>query len=545
MNYIASTKSNSNNLNSSIGSVGTETSYMFSASSPINMQSKQSGGHLSYTNNTEGTFLHYVVANYKQIPCADELLKVILSNDNVKNFIDVKDKDGNTALHISAREGQRAMDMHDLATSETYNKICVLLIEHGANKQIKNNNEEVVGTDTEQIIPENLSAKSMSKPQSKPNSNMSIFSMPSLNAQSNTNPMTSQTTSMPSSLNLSTIGSMGSVTNKNSKMSSNETMNLNDQPNPEGHNEFLSLVTNAFNFRGSNSSNKSSRPISNQNVGYGLETSEPSGMTDTMMNEHSDSDDKKIDTEDFINKLLNNSNVSRPVSRPVNGSVSRPVNGSASRPVSGPVSRPTSVLSSRPVSRQEVLAGGNRTVMGRRTMRTLSEYDDNLMSGGDSEDESNDSDDKSELSRLVKSQTTEIHERVIQKIMKLMDVPENVARNYKAFIYRKVKDEHPEMNGIDRANKMEEETTKKLLQSIDIDKVTRDIEEHLASIKSNDSSEKPKGKEGKDTKAKDTKAKDTKAKAPRKSKKDQESSTSVVSVGTENGHSDTSSYSDF
>lgn len=167
--------------------------------------------------------------------------------------------------------------------------------------------------------------------------------------------------------------------------------------------------------------------------------------------------------------------------------------------------------------------GGSKTVMGVRQMRTMSDFN---LSGGMSDD--SDSYD-SELSRLVNNQAQEIHERTIKKIMDLMKVDENVARNYKAAIYKKVKVEHPELNNLDRATEMEKLATKSVLKGINIDQVTKEIEEHIASRKS---SEGPMEKT-------------SKQKHNKKDNKKALSGTSAASVPSESGLSDTSTLASF
>ena len=171
--------------------------------------------------------------------------------------------------------------------------------------------------------------------------------------------------------------------------------------------------------------------------------------------------------------------------------------------------------------------GGNRkTLIGTRKMTTLSDI---TLSGGKSSDESDESDDDSEteLSRLIKRQSDEIHDRTVKKIMDLMNVDEKTAKNYKAALYRKVKESHPELNNLDRAVEMEKLATKTELKKIDIKKVTKEIEEHISKKKSESesSSETPKPK-------KDTKSKGKKAL----------SITSPASVPSESGLSITSDY---
>ena len=152
--------------------------------------------------------------------------------------------------------------------------------------------------------------------------------------------------------------------------------------------------------------------------------------------------------------------------------------------------------------RNSFKGGDRKTLIGTRKMTTLS---DMTLSGGKSTDESED-DSETELSRLIKRQSDEIHDRTVKKIMDLMNVDEKTAKNYKAALYRKVKEAHPELNNLDRAVEMEKLATKTELKKIDIKKVTKEIEEHIAKKKSESesSSETPKPK--KETKSKGKKA---------------------------------------
>lgn len=117
----------------------------------------------------------------------------------------------------------------------------------------------------------------------------------------------------------------------------------------------------------------------------------------------------------------------------------------------------------------------------------------------------------------------EIHERVIQKIMDLMGVPREVARNYKAAIYRTISEANPEMKGYDKAVKMEEMTTKKVLDKIDIEKVTREIEQHLKEKAESQPSKPEKTKSAKSTKSDKPAKKSTKKSKAAESESDSES----------------------
>jgi hypothetical protein len=93
----------------------------------------------------------------------------------------------------------------------------------------------------------------------------------------------------------------------------------------------------------------------------------------------------------------------------------------------------------------------------------------------------------SEMAKRIRNQATEIHERVILKIMDVLGLdkskPDHVtkAKLYKAGIYDMVKKNHPELNNFDRAVEMEKSINEKVLKSIDIDKLKKDIDSYKSS----------------------------------------------------------------
>ncbi len=99
---------------------------------------------------------------------------------------------------------------------------------------------------------------------------------------------------------------------------------------------------------------------------------------------------------------------------------------------------------------------------------------------------SSDNSEISDIARQISRQSTDVHERTVQKIIKLLKLDENSqqdvqkARNYKAAIYRMIKEKNPLLNNFDRAVEMEKSITLELLKSIDITKVTKEIEKHLS-----------------------------------------------------------------
>jgi hypothetical protein len=96
--------------------------------------------------------------------------------------------------------------------------------------------------------------------------------------------------------------------------------------------------------------------------------------------------------------------------------------------------------------------------------------------GSNKKNSSSDSDIK-KISRSIINKTSEIHQRVVQKIMEIMSIDEIKAKAYKSLIYYKVKEEHPELNSYDRAVEMEKMATKDTLDTLDISERVKIIEE--------------------------------------------------------------------
>jgi hypothetical protein len=156
----------------------------------------------------------------------------------------------------------------------------------------------------------------------------------------------------------------------------------------------------------------------------------------------------------------------------------------------------------------------------------------------------------SDIARQINRQSSEIHERVVLKIIELLKLDKNnesdmqKARNYKAAIYRMVKEKNPLLNNFDRAVEMEKLITLEKLKSIDIDKVSKEIEKHLSEKSSEpksapkpksksklESEEKSKKKSAKKEEKSEDKSEDTKKKTKKTKKTKTESSISLDSDG--------------
>ena len=74
-----------------------------------------------------------------------------------------------------------------------------------------------------------------------------------------------------------------------------------------------------------------------------------------------------------------------------------------------------------------------------------------------------------QLSRLINNQASEIHNKVVKKIMELMEVDEDAARDYKAALWRMVKEKNPDMkSNLDLSVELEKMVKKPALKKIDL-----------------------------------------------------------------------------
>lgn len=130
----------------------------------------------------------------------------------------------------------------------------------------------------------------------------------------------------------------------------------------------------------------------------------------------------------------------------------------------------------------------------------------------------------SKIKRNLERQVDDIHQRVIEKIQKMLKVDEETAKIYKAYLYNKVKKEQPELTSYDRATEMEKMTTVENLKNVDVDKWRKII----ADAKENKNKEVKK-----ETKTKTKKTKEPKEKKNQRLKKQYEIYNDEYSLDTD------------
>lgn len=83
------------------------------------------------------TILHYLIYNFSKVPNNTQVLEIILNNPNINKFVNIQDYiNKDTPLHI--------------ATAFGLDNVVEKLIQKGADKTIRNNNNEYVCTENDQ-----------------------------------------------------------------------------------------------------------------------------------------------------------------------------------------------------------------------------------------------------------------------------------------------------------------------------------------------------------------------------------------------------------
>lgn len=138
-----------------------------------------------------------------------------------------------------------------------------------------------------------------------------------------------------------------------------------------------------------------------------------------------------------------------------------------------------------------------------------------------------------DLERMINNQADEVHQRTVKKIMDLLKVDEETAKQYKNAIYRMVRDSNKDLTYLEKAYEMEKRATKETLNSIDIDKA-RDESQKLKEQRQKEKEERkksaPKKKSSKKRKDSKKEKKEKKEDKPKKGKKEEKNMTESDSM---------------
>jgi hypothetical protein len=131
------------------------------------------------------------------------------------------------------------------------------------------------------------------------------------------------------------------------------------------------------------------------------------------------------------------------------------------------------------VQQQPVVGGSTNAIVGQRLIHRMSEVS-SISYGGAKKKSSKKSKRMSVISRShdeLGRITDDIHTRTIETIKNLLEVSEEDAKLYKSVLYYKVKEDHPDLSGYQRAVEMEKLATKKELEKIDLESAKKKRDE--------------------------------------------------------------------
>ena len=503
---------------------------------------------------TGSTILHCVAKHFSNIPDVQDVLVKILTNKSVSSFINIKNKTGCTPLHIALSQGNQPL--------------VNLLIRAGADPKIRNNEGKYIATDdecsimgseTSPYMPQmsQMSATSASvfapkaegkqgykrtKRSESPKQNISDVDNSDVNdivnmllaLNSKQQPQISEySTDMPSSFRSpSECGDVSSElfntdkflneilegTRRNVLVNPSKKMNSSDRINMMP----MNLQTNRYD--------------SNPNLLVGGSKGQTVISGSRRMNLYSEFEDltggwdRQTRQSDRRGRETSDEHTNLKQSyRDSNRSTAIRDNESDWNDYGQP-SRVTGSRSGSKGKSGKSSKSGSKS-RGKQSSRIPDQTSESLDFEYDSTKDYNQQGDNRSLTRH-KSQVDIIHKRTVEKIQAIMNVDSDTAKNYKAVLYRKVKEEHPELGGYDRAIEMEKLATKENLDKIDINKVTQEIREYMEKKKKERESANIDTSEMSETSEEPSKKK--------RSTRKKATDTSSISVASETGLSPTS-----
>ena len=501
---------------------------------------------------TGSTILHCVARHYSKIPEIQNVLTKILTNDSVRTFINIQDINGNTPLHIALDNGNQLL--------------CNVLIKAGADTKIRNKMNKYIGTDDEYSV-----IGSETSPDIQSIGKMSATS-PSVFA-----PKTEGYGSKHINKNDNSKNYISDLENSdaNDIVTLLFVLNKKQQPNieysadmpstfrtPDG--DVTSEVYNTDKFLNDIIASKPMKNINNReqlnmvpvNLQPNLQQNDINllGGSNTIsgsrrMNLYSDfedlmggsdrqtthSDRRGNETSDeypYLKQSYRNTNRSTAIRDNENDMEDYRQMSRATPATSQSNSRKSGSISTRNARKSKSAnRGKSQSKSKSKQTRSADDDDENLDYDYDSDKDYDQDAESRSLSRQIKSQVDQIHERTIEKIRVIMNVDSDIAKNYKNVLYRKVKADHPELGGYERAIEMEKLATRENLEKIDINKVIQETKEYI------ERKQKEREEQGNTSTATEStnERRKQKKRAPRKT-----TDTSSVSVISESGLSPTS-----
>ena len=394
---------------------------------------------LSKTDESGRNILHYmtIFASHGNMVLHIAKLAKTISKSEFSNALNKQDINGNTCLHYSAKLG--------------FNNLTKLYIEYGADCSIRNNDGYFVEEDNLQSEKKPVDVSVIVVTDTPNNINYDMFQ--NINEASDTDTMIPMTrtdrNATPTANRFSSTSHLDSV--NFFKEVEAQLDKANDKlQNPQINRKYINKENNEIG---------NLESVSTQQIIHDILANVKGVNSDVQQEELS------VNTESIIKDIIKTQNQQ----------------GGAKKKKS---SKKDSKSDKKDSNKSRKKKSKISRISGERKLTMYSEISVSPI-GSDDED-------VSAIARQISRQSSDIHERVLEKIMKLLKLDENnaddvnKARNYKAAIYKMVKEKNPLLNNFDRAVEMEKSITLELLKSIDIEKVTKEIEKHLSEKSASD-----------------------------------------------------------
>jgi hypothetical protein len=461
------------------------------------------------------TILHHLVYNSKDNDKSINLINRILEFPNIEDFINLQNKYGQTPILV--------------AVLNENDQIAELLDNAGADKSIKDNDGNFVKADEESDT-----------------NNRNIINIFNISPTTNVHEDTFEFIQKIKDEKSDLTSNMLKKLNNSNKTSDSSLQNVSDTDN------FINQLKNKYNDNNKNKNNKNN----NKNV---FDLSDTSSLPSLNINSNNRSINKHVLPYDITSSMNESLNTDKQkLMNELTSDSNKSINSDSNKTITSSESINTEALLKAIDEIQGKQIGGSKKIknkiMGYRNLvntdsdnknknkiNISSNY--NLLYNSDSEYGNM----NNELARMMRSQKNEIHQQVTNMIMGLLDKGilekdsvqiEPTERNVKlikAYIYRNISENNPQMGGLDKIimfNKMTEQQIINLVKDMpDLDKLEKEIHKHIEEKLKNkppkksknsdesqqseesEESEEPKKKTKKESKSKKESKKDSKKKS--------------------------------
>jgi hypothetical protein len=445
---------------------------------------------LTMNNEIKRNIFHYLTIYASHNNMVIHLSRILreCDKDDIEDALNSQDNAGNTPLHY--------------ATFLGYNNLVKLYIKYGASCEIKNNKGEYVQEDNSTENNESLTQPEIHSvtiikvdPENVlPEDIRNTFSFRREQIESESEPVPEKDVSSESFVFNRNL--LDTIKHEEKEEEEQDHQKLNDDLLSSVRTDhFLREVSNALRHQNKmvNSDRLNTTDIfenivndKKENIMLGGNLSDTSINTADIMNNILEHTKKNKDQSNEINPLNNGDNLSINTADIINNIITKT---NIVHPELQGGGKKSKSKSKKSKSKHSIAR-----IHGERVISTLSEKSVTVSSSHQSRPKyekmekavDSDGSDISDIARQISRQSSDIHERAVMKIIEILKLDKNnqndvqKARNYKAAIYKMIKEKNPLLNNFDRAVEMEKSITKETLAKIDITKVSQEIEKHMS-----------------------------------------------------------------